>query len=62
MTALWQSPSGMILQSETQEELDALSSSVLRPSGGAFKGEVRVNPLRELRQRRVFINTCMRVN
>jgi hypothetical protein len=27
------------LQSETQEELDALLPSVLRPQGGAFKGE-----------------------
>ena len=31
---------GVILQSETQEELDALLPSVLRPSGGAFKGEL----------------------
>jgi hypothetical protein len=28
------------LQSQTQEELDALLPSVLRPSGGAFKGEL----------------------
>jgi hypothetical protein len=28
------------LQSQTQEELDALLLSVLRPSGGAFKGEL----------------------
>ena len=28
------------LQSETQEELDALLPSVLRPAGGAFKGEL----------------------
>ena len=28
------------LQSETQEELDALLPSALRPSGGAFKGEL----------------------
>jgi len=28
------------LQSKKQEELDALLPSVLRPSGGAFKGEL----------------------
>jgi hypothetical protein len=28
------------LQSQSQEELDALLPSVLRPSGGAFKGEL----------------------
>jgi len=28
------------LQSQTQEELDALLPSVLRPQGGAFKGEL----------------------
>ena len=28
------------LQAETQEELDALLPSVLRPSGGAFKREL----------------------
>jgi hypothetical protein len=28
------------LQSQTQEELDALRPSVLRPSGEAFKGEL----------------------
>ncbi len=30
----------VILQSQTQEELDALLPSVPRPSGGAFKGEL----------------------
>jgi hypothetical protein len=34
MISLWE------LQSQTQEELDALLPSVLRPSGGAFKGEL----------------------
>ena len=29
------------LQPQTGEELDALLPSVLRPSGGAFKGEFR---------------------
>jgi len=28
------------LQSQSQEELDALLPSVLRPQGGAFKGEL----------------------
>jgi len=28
------------LLSQTQEELDALLPSVLRPQGGAFKGEL----------------------
>lgn len=28
------------LQSQSQEELDALLPSVLRPAGGAFKGEL----------------------
>lgn len=28
------------IQSQTQEELDALLPSVLRPQGGAFKGEL----------------------
>ena len=28
------------LQSKTQEELDALLPFVLRPAGGAFKGEL----------------------
>ena len=28
------------LRSETQEELDALLPSVLRPQGGSFKGEL----------------------
>ena len=28
------------LQSETQEELDVLLPSMLRPQGGAFKGEL----------------------
>jgi len=31
---------GVILQSQSQEELDALLPSVLRPQGGAFKGEL----------------------
>ena len=31
---------GVILQSQTHEELDALLPSVLRPQGGAFKGEL----------------------
>lgn len=31
---------GVILHSQTQEELDALLPSVLRPQGGAFKGEL----------------------
>jgi len=52
---------GMMLQSHTQEELDALlpsperdgSQSGLRPSGGAFKGELcppsRPSPIRKSR-------------
>lgn len=28
------------LQSETQEEMDVLLLSMLRPSGGVFKGEL----------------------
>ena len=28
------------LQSQSQEELDALLPSVLRPSGGAFRGQL----------------------
>lgn len=31
---------GVILQSQSQEELDALLPPVLRPTGGMFKGEV----------------------
>ena len=30
----------VILQAEPQEELNVLLPSVLRPSGGAFKGEL----------------------
>jgi hypothetical protein len=49
VNALREPHKGVILQSQTGEELDALSSSpseasgipsVLRPSGGAFKGEL----------------------
>jgi len=35
-----QSPEGDASQSATGEELDALLPSVLRPQGGAFKGEL----------------------
>ncbi len=40
VNALREPHKGVILQSATGEELEALLPSVLRPSGGAFKGEL----------------------